>query len=69
MNIWYDGFAFCCRCRLKQAIVRIRCIECNQLVRHKSRHTIFKRESLRYGIAFIPTAIIVCSNLYNITFI
>lgn len=69
MHISYNGYSFCVYCHMKQDIVRLRCIDCNNLVRHKSRHKRFKREYPRYGIAFIPTAIIVCSNLYNITFI
>lgn len=44
---------------------RTRCKQCN----NNLRNIIFVRnvDTIRYlGIAFIPTAIMICSNLYNI---
>ena len=68
VNFWYDGYTYCSRCNLLQSIVRLRCEICNSITRRNSHHRKNYRAK-RYGIAFIPTAIIVVSSLYNIVFI
>ena len=66
----YTKTNFCIKCRISISKVFIKCPECGKCCRYKAhRNTHRINNYARYGIAFIPIAIIVCSSLYNIAFI
>lgn len=67
----YTNYSYCVTCQLKQPLMARVCESCGRLLRHRSRTYKGKKKhsGYLYGIAFIPTTIIVCSNLYNIGFI
>lgn len=56
----------------KQVRTFVTCLTCHRVmsIRRYNKHICYiPKKKARYGIAFIPTAIIVCSNLYNTGFI